>query len=212
MKNILMYMVISMLSLSMSGCSYLSTPTVKPEPTAGVEKTTSSQKDSSSPTPETENDTEREKNNEEPNLPDDELFESNVTKEGMTEPVTKIRHHSKLGFSVEYPAKFERYYSDDSIMFKWYHYTLTITKYTGRDMESVKKELTEDFTNLNEDEVEMLGKTFQCAYVMANDMYEIYFFIENGDAIYVAKMYLSVEAMEGLGVDFHDIIDSIKFY
>jgi len=211
MKNIMICMIIFALSFSLIGCSQ-SPPSSNDEMMSfgGVDETKALD-ESEEPSSENVSNEEKIKKPESSSLPEDEFFESQVTKEGMVETVRKVRHYTNMGFSLEYPEEFERYYSDDSILIKWYNSSLIIKMYQQRDIESVKKELIGDRLNMTEDTVELAGKEIPRAYSMSNDV-EAFYFIENNDVLYVATTTFSLEGLEGIGVDFYDTLESMKFY
>ncbi len=208
MKKFFITIMILVLSLSMAGCSQsLFFGNDKMISSDCVDEPMTSEESKGSSASEIVSETEKAEKYENTGLPEDEFFESQVTKEGMVETVRKVRHYTNMGFSLEYPEEFERYNSDDSILIKWYDSSLVIKMYPQRDMESVKKELIGDRLNITEDIVELSGKKVPRAYSMSNDV-EAFYFIENDDALYVATTNFSLEGLEGIGVDFYDMLKS----
>ncbi len=155
-------------------------------------------------------------------LPDDETFDSYVMKEGNFLPVTKIRHHSKLGFSIEYPEDLTRVYSGNSLTLGWlltderYSAHLTITKYTDWDAESMKHKLMQECPGIQVDFTNIAGETVCYLTEMKSSKWfpriRRFFLIENNGVLYVAETEYIFEAEEGIGHDFRDAIRSIKFY
>ena len=146
----------------------------------------------------------------------DVFFDKVIMLEGMYEYESYVRHNSKLGFSLEYPAYYKRTYTDDTMLINFGDPYLKIKMYRNRTMESVRKELIGNL-KLTASEYEIDGQkvyttTRHSGSHYHTDIYD-YYFVYNGDILYVITTYLpTIEHVEGIGTIFSIAINTLDFF